>query len=60
MSLLKFSGVFSVRYRADSTAAIISLVVVFPTLPVIWTKGMSNRSRYAFARAFRARRVSST
>ena len=44
----------------DSTAAIISLVVVFPTLPVIWTKGMSNRSRYAFARAFRARRVSST
>ena len=45
MSLLKFSGVFSVRYRADSTAAIISLVVVFPTLPVICTTGIANFSR---------------
>ena len=45
MSLLKFSGVFSTRSFAPSTAAIISLVVVFPTEPVICTKGMGNRSR---------------
>ena len=45
MSLLKFSGVFSTRYLASSTAAIISLVVVLPTEPVICTKGMGNRSR---------------
>ena len=45
MSLLKFSGVFSTRNFAPSTAAIISLVVVFPTLPVIWTTGSVKRSR---------------
>ncbi len=45
MSLLKFSGVFSTRSFAPSTAATISFVVVLPTLPVIWTKGISNRSR---------------
>ena len=45
MSLLKFSGVFSTRSFAPSTAASISLVVVFPTLPVTWMKGMANRSR---------------
>ena len=45
MSLLKFSGVFKTRYFASSTAAIISLVVVLPTLPVIWIMGIWNLSR---------------
>ena len=45
MSLLKFSGVLRTFSLAPSTAAIISLVVVLPTLPVICTKGISNRSR---------------
>ena len=45
MSLLKFSGVLRTQSFAPSTDASISLVVVFPTLPVTWTKGMSNRSR---------------
>ena len=45
MSLLKFSAVFNTRYFWARTAAIISLVVVFPTLPVICATGMRNFSR---------------
>ena len=45
ISLLKFPGVFRTQYFASSTAAIISLVVVLPTLPVIWITGIWNLSR---------------
>ena len=45
MSLLKFSAVFRTRYFWARTAAIMSLVVVFPTLPVICTTGRVNFSR---------------
>ena len=39
-SLLKFPSVFKVRYFWESTAAIISFVLVFPTLPVMPTTGI--------------------
>ena len=39
-SLLKFPWVFNTLYFAPNVAAIISLVLVFPTLPVIPTTGM--------------------
>ena len=45
ISLLKFAGVFSTWSFAPSAAATISFVVVLPTLPVIWIKGISKRSR---------------
>lgn len=38
-------GVFSTWSFAPSAAATISFVVVLPTLPVIWIKGISKRSR---------------
>ena len=44
-SLLKFPWVFRVAYWDSSTQAIISLVVVFPTLPVMPTNVGWNFSR---------------
>ena len=44
-SLLKFPWVFKVLYFRERTAAIISFVLVFPTLPVIPTTGMLSCSR---------------
>ena len=46
ISLLKFMRFLWVRKRRFSTAQIISLAVVLPTLPVTPTTGMSNRLRY--------------
>jgi hypothetical protein len=42
MSLLKFPSVLWTQNLAPSTAAVISLVVVFPTEPVTAIKGMGN------------------
>ena len=60
MALLKLAWVFSVENRWLSTAAIISLVVVFPALPVTCTMGISNFARYHAASAFSASSVSDT
>ena len=60
MLLLKFPSVFSTRNRVPSTAAIMSLAVVLPTLPVTATKGMSNRDLYQAARSRSARWVLAT
>ena len=43
--LLWFAGVLNVLYFAESAAATISRVVVFPTLPVIPTNGIERRAR---------------
>ena len=56
-SLLKFPAVFKTRYFCASTAAIISFVLVLPTLPVIPTTGMPSCSRYSSATAFSASSV---
>ena len=42
MLLLKFPSVFSTRNRVLRTEAIMSLVVVLPTLPVMPMTGMGN------------------
>ena len=42
ISLLKFAAVLSVLNFTPSTEAIISFVVVLPTLPVTCTNGMEN------------------
>lgn len=42
ISLLKFPSVLSTLYRCSKTEAIISLVLVFPTLPVIPTTLQDN------------------
>ncbi len=60
MLLLKFPSVLSTRNRVPSTAAIMSLVVVLPTLPVTAMKGMGNRALYHAARSRRARWVLAT
>ena len=49
-----------VEKRAESTAAVISFVVVFPTLPVTPTTRTGILLRYQAERASRAFRVSST
>ena len=43
--LFRFPSVFSTRRRCDSTAAIISLAEVLPTLPVMPTTGSESVSR---------------
>ena len=60
MLLLKLPSVFRTLYFTPSTAAIMSLAVVLPTLPVTPTKGMGKRSLYQAARSRRARWVSFT
>ena len=60
MVLFRLPSVLSVSYRSDSTAAIISLVVVLPTEPVTATTGQSNCARYPPARSKSACRVSAT
>ncbi len=59
-SLLKLRALAVTRRVGASAAAIRSLVVVFPTLPVIPTTGMSNRRRAQAASVMRAAAVSST
>ena len=58
--LLLFPGVLYTENPAPRAAAIISLVVVFPTLPVMPTKGSFIRPRYQAPRACSAALVSST
>ena len=60
MSPFRFPRVLSTSSSWLSTEAISSLVVVLPTLPVIWTTGRSNSPRYQAARSFSARFVSCT
>ena len=49
--LFRLPSVASTRYRVLSTAAAISLVVVFPLLPVMPTTGIRKRRRYVLPRA---------
>ena len=58
--LLLLPGVLYTRSPAPRAAAIISLVVVFPTLPVIPTTGMESRPRHQLPNLCRAALVSST
>ena len=60
ISLLKFPFVLSTLYSSERTAAIMSFVVVFPTLPVTAHTGMSKRFLYPLARLKNAFLVSST
>ena len=47
--LLRLPGVFPTLNLSPRTLAIVSLALVFPTLPVIPTTGMSRMSIYAWA-----------
>ena len=51
MWLLRLPSVFNVINRSARMAAIMSLVVVLPLLPLTATTGMSNRRRCACARS---------
>ena len=58
--LLKFPSVFNVLYLVDITLAIISFVLVFPTLPVTATTGILYKLLLYFAIFCNAFSVSST
>ena len=58
--LLWFPSVRITFFSAERASAIISFVVVFPTLPVTPTTGIENRWRYAVAISCNAERVLGT
>ena len=60
MLLLKLPSVFRTLYFTPSTAAIMSLAVVLPTLPVTPMQGIWKRSLYQRARSPSAFSVSAT